>query len=70
MLQQFKPEERCRGVFFSTAIATSLFGGSTVPICLILFEQSQSLIVCALYPLSIAAATFYILQKRNHGEIL
>ncbi len=63
MLHQFKPEERCRGVFLSSAIAFSLFGGSTVPLCLLLLEQSLAL--SALYPLTIAAAAFCILQKRG-----
>ena len=31
---QFEVHERCRGIFVASAIAYSLFGGSTVPICL------------------------------------
>lgn len=54
MLHQFPPSHRCRGIFVSSAIATSLFGGSTVPVCLLIFEYSHSLSMCSLYPLTIA----------------
>ena len=39
MLHQFEVQERCRGIFISSAIAMSVFGGSTVPICLIIFGR-------------------------------
>ncbi len=58
MLHQFNVSERCRGIFISSAIATSIFGGSTVPICLLIFEKSHSLVMCSLYPLIIALSAF------------
>ena len=58
MLHQFEVKNRCRGIFISSAIATSIFGGSTVPICLMIFEKSHSLVICCLYPLSIALCAF------------
>lgn len=54
MLQQFTVQKRCRGIFISSALSMSLFGGSTVPICLLLFEQFHSLAVCALFPMLFA----------------
>jgi len=64
MLQQFKAQERCRCIFISSAVATSLFGGSTVPLCLLIFEKSGSLAACALYPFALAIS-FIIYQKRE-----
>lgn len=61
MLHQFEVSQRCRGIFISSAIATSIFGGSTVPICLIIFEKYPSLATCSLYPLMIALASFGVL---------
>lgn len=58
MLHQFEVRARCRGIFISSAIATSIFGGSTVPICLMIFERSHSLVVCGIYPLVIALGSF------------
>jgi MHS family proline/betaine transporter-like MFS transporter len=58
MLHQFKISQRCRGIFISSAIATSIFGGSTVPICLLIFEKSHSLVMCSFYPLILAVSTF------------
>nr|HEV8052763.1 hypothetical protein [Parachlamydiaceae bacterium] len=71
MLHQFDVHVRCRGIFISSAIATSFFGGSTVPICLMIFEKSNSLIVCCIYPLIVAlgalgSLTFY----RKPQEVL
>ncbi|MDN3508798.1 MAG: MFS transporter [Candidatus Neptunochlamydia sp.] len=57
MLHQFSVSQRCRGIFISSAIATSVFGGSTVPICLMIFEKSHSLVMCSLYPLIITIST-------------
>lgn len=54
MVQQFEPQNRCRGIFISAAIATSLTGGSTVPICLIIFENFHSVAICGIYPFLIA----------------
>lgn len=61
MLHQFPVSQRCRGIFISSAIATSIFGGSTVPVCLMIFEKYQSLVLCSLYPLMIALASLGIL---------
>lgn len=58
MLHQFNVQHRCRGIFISSAIATSIFGGSTVPICLMIFEKSYSLVMCGIYPLIIALSSF------------
>lgn len=67
MLNQFQAQNRCRGIFISSAIATSIFGGSTVPICLMLFEESDSLVICCLYPLSISLGSLVclLLQKKK-----
>jgi len=54
MVRQFEAQNRCRGIFISSAIATSIFGGSTVPICLLIFEKFQSATICGIYPLIIA----------------
>lgn len=62
-LQQFAPQNRCRGIFLSSAIATSIFGGSTVPICLMIFEYSHSLAACSLYPFAIGLGAFYFLKN-------
>ena len=61
ILHQFAVSQRCRGIFMSSAIATSIFGGSTVPICLMIFEKHQSLVICSLYPLMIALISFGVL---------
>lgn len=65
LLRQFAVQERCRGIFISSAVATALFGGSTVLICLMLFEKSQSLLVCCLYPLLIAFCALTYLVRRT-----
>lgn len=57
ILDQFDVQNRCRGIFISSAIATSIFGGSTVPICLMIFEWTHSLVMCSIYPLVIAVCT-------------
>lgn len=61
ILHQFSIAQRCRGIFISSAVAISIFGGSTVPICLMIFEKSHSLIMCSLYPLIIAISSFVCL---------
>lgn len=58
MLHQFEVKNRCRGIFISSAIATSIFGGSTVPICLMIFEKFHSLMICCVYPLVISLGSF------------
>jgi MFS transporter, MHS family, proline/betaine transporter len=63
LLHQFEVKNRCRGILMSSAIATSIFGGSTVPICLMIFEFSQSLAICSLYPLLIGLIAFYLLNR-------
>lgn len=63
MLNQFTVKERCRGIFISSAIAISLFGGSTVPLCLLLFETFHSLAICSLYPLALSVSCFVFLRK-------
>jgi len=54
ILEQFSVQTRCRGIFLSYAVSASLFAGTTVPLCLTLFDLSHSLALCALYPASIA----------------
>ncbi len=68
MLHQFEVQKRCRGIFISAAIATSVFGGSTVPICLMIFEQSHSLVICCLYPLTISLGTLICLNTYKKTE--
>lgn len=72
ILHQFEVQNRCRGIFISSAIATSIFGGSTVPICLMIFEKFHSSIICCIYPLAIsicsfACLTFYRKTKEVPG---
>lgn len=72
MLHQFEPKNRCRGIFISSAIATSFFGGSTVPICLLIFQKFNSLFVCCIYPFLIAIGSFICLksnQKRREAMV-
>lgn len=65
-IRQFPAHERCRGVFISSAIAMSLFGGSTVPFCLLLLEKFDSLTICCIYPAAMSALTFgYLLLKKT-----
>lgn len=76
MLQQFEIAQRCRGIFISSALAISIFMGSTVPICLTIFEISHSLIMSSIYPLMIALASFgcliesLIVNKRIDSSFL
>lgn len=63
MMNQFEPKERCRGLFIGSAIAMSLFGGSTVPICLLLFFKFNSLAAASLYPMAIGTASFIYLYQ-------
>jgi MHS family proline/betaine transporter-like MFS transporter len=66
MLTSFHEGERCRGIFLASAISISLFNGSTVPLCLYLYEVSGSMVFCSLYPLGIAvAAIFSLATLRN-----
>lgn len=62
-LRQFSVEQRCRGIFISSAIATSIFWGSTVPILLLLYEQTQSLALCSLYPVALALCALGLIRK-------
>lgn len=68
MLEQFPPSRRCRGIFLSSALAIAVFGGSTVPICLTLFEASHSIIVCSLYPLIVAVMALLMAWGRKKGH--
>lgn len=69
-VEQFEPKNRCRGIFISYAIATSLFGGSTVPICLLIFEKTASVTLCGVYPLMIAIGSFFcLLLNRETKEV-
>lgn len=61
MLQQFEPSQRCRGIFVCSAIATAIFLGSTVPICLMIYESFDSLAISSLYPLMVAVASLFCL---------
>jgi MHS family proline/betaine transporter-like MFS transporter len=71
MLHQFNVSQRCRGIFINSAIATSIFGGSTVPICLLIFEKSHSLVMCSFYPLIIAVSTFgCLICMRQEKKVL
>lgn len=65
MLNQFEVQNRCRGIFMSSAIAISIFGGSTVPICLMIFEKTHSLSLCGVYPLIIALLACGCLVSRQ-----
>lgn len=64
MLQQFEVSHRCRGIFISSALATALFLGSTVPICLMLLEAYDSLVICSIYPLMVALVSFGCLCRK------
>jgi MFS transporter, MHS family, proline/betaine transporter len=70
MLRQFEVKNRCRGIFVSSALATVIFGGTTTPICLMLFEKFHSLAVCAIYPLIIALSTliYLLLHTRTSDQ--
>lgn len=67
MLRQFEVKHRCRGIFISSAIATALFGGSAVPICLMIFEKTHALALCSVYPLAIALGSWlcFALHKKR-----
>ena len=68
ILNEFNANERCRGIFISSAIATSLFAGSTVPFCLVLHEYFNSLMVCCLCPLTFSVLSCFFLFKRSLKE--
>jgi hypothetical protein len=71
MLNQFNVQHRCRGIFISSALATSIFGGSTVPICLMIFEKFNSLMICSFYPLLIALISFgSLVSMRQPKEVI
>jgi len=71
MLHQFKVQYRCRGIFISSAIATSIFNGSTVPVCLMIFEEFNSLTICSVYPLMIACISFgFLICMKQPKEVL
>lgn len=70
MVSQFEARSRCRGIFISSAIATSIFGGSTVPVCLLIFEQTASLALCAIYPMIVALGAMGCLMSLKQKEVL
>lgn len=70
MLDQFEVQNRCRGIFIGSAIATAIFGGSTVPICLLIFETTHSLAICCLYPLIVALSALSCLIIETRKEVL
>ena len=70
MLHQFKVHNRCQGIFISSGLATSIFGGSTVPICLMIFDKFHSIGICSIYPLLIALGSFFCLTIRKPQEVL
>lgn len=65
LLHQFDVSKRCRGIFTGSAIAMAIFGGSTLPICLAIFEASHSLVISGLYPLLIAGLSFIHLKYND-----
>lgn len=68
MVSQFDVKERCRGIFISSAIATSIFGGSTVPLCMLIYENSASVAMCALYPLLIGLSAWGCLVRLKQKQ--
>lgn len=64
LIAQFPVQERCKGIFISSAAATAVFNGSTVPICLMIFEQTGSVAVCSVYPMAFALGAFIYLRSR------
>jgi MFS family permease len=68
MLTQFQVQHRCRGIFISSGIATSIFGGSTIPICLMIYEKFHSIGICALYPLLLAFGSLLCLRQEKGKE--
>lgn len=69
ILNEFKANERCRGIFISSAVATSLFAGSTVPFCLVLHESFNSLTICCLYPFIFSVISCLYLFKRSFSSL-
>lgn len=71
MLNQFPVKKRCRGIFISSSIATAVFSGSTVPVCLLIYEVSSSLVYCGLYPLVIGLVAIQCMnQLHSKKEVL
>lgn len=68
MLTQFKVQHRCRGIFISSGIATSIFGGSTIPICLTIYEKFHSIGICSFYPLLLALGSLLCLRQKKDKE--
>lgn len=67
-LSQFTPAERCRGIFMSSAVAMSIFGGSTVPLCMMLFESFGSLAISGIYPLAFALASLGCIRWKQGAD--
>lgn len=68
ILDQFQVHERCRGIFISSGIAMSIFGGSTVPICIFIYEQTHSLMLCAVYPLLLCLLAFKLVVRSSAAK--
>lgn len=62
LLDLFPPETRCRGLFISTALSMALLLGSTVPLCLFIFEWTGSLLFCGFYPMAFSLASAGVLN--------
>lgn len=69
MLAQFQVQHRCRGIFISSGIATSIFGGSTIPICLMIYEKFHAIGICACYPLLLALGSLLCLRQEKGKEV-
>lgn len=65
MVAQFPVETRCRAIFLAYALSAALFAGSTVPIVLVLFDATKSLLITALYPAVIGMSTWGTLTGRE-----
>lgn len=63
MIQQFEANQRCRGVFMGSGISTALWSGSTVPLCLLIHEQANSVIICCLFPLIFAIVAVFCIRS-------
>jgi MHS family proline/betaine transporter-like MFS transporter len=68
ILQQTDPQSRCRVISLSIALAAMFFSNSTVPVCLFVYEKSQSLLVTGFYLLPFTAIVLYFLvnSKREN----
>jgi MFS transporter, MHS family, proline/betaine transporter len=70
VLNQFEVKNRCRGIFISSAIAIAIFGGGTVPFCLMIWDSFHSLALCALYPVIVALIAGLCLSYSSYARNL